>query len=68
MQFTETRFRSTSCRQQSQTRCRLPTVFAPMPNRRASRSTEQQVDQQMDAWLKEARSSTRIQFKKEAFQ
>jgi hypothetical protein len=26
------------------------------------------VDQQMDAWLKEARRQTRIQFKKEAFQ
>ena len=26
------------------------------------------VDQQMDAWLKEARSQVRIQFKKEAFQ
>lgn len=33
-----------------------------------SDTAEESVDQQMDAWLKEARSQVRIQFKKEAFQ
>jgi hypothetical protein len=34
----------------------------------AGTAPEATVDQQMDVWLKEARSQTRIQFKKEAFQ
>lgn len=34
----------------------------------SSQAGQGNVDQQLDAWLKEARSNTRIEFKKEAFQ
>lgn len=70
MQFTETRFGTPS------PQGKVPPGKVQTANRRradvepaaASDSTDQLVDQQMEAWLKEARSSTRIQFKKEAFQ
>jgi hypothetical protein len=68
MQFTENRFRAIPLPANSnpptdhvQTANRLRTEAEPPPAGDA-------VDQQMEAWLKEARSSTRIQFKKEAFQ
>jgi hypothetical protein len=38
------------------------------PENDGASSEGNSVDQQMDAWLKQARSSTRIQFKKDAFQ
>ena len=43
-------------------------AIAPVTGQAASEPAPANVDQQMDAWLKEARGQTRIQFKKEAFQ
>jgi hypothetical protein len=65
MQFTETRFRGIPPTGNVHTANRLRNDSEPA---QASDSTDQQIDQQMEAWLKEARSSTRIQFKKEALQ
>jgi hypothetical protein len=64
MQFTEIRFRpdlqAPAQRNTVQTANRLRAgAAAPAGNT---------VDQQMDAWLKEARGNIKIQFKKEAFQ
>jgi hypothetical protein len=68
MQFTESRFRSNPLPGNSnppsdnvQTANRLRTEAEPPP-------ADDSIDRQMDAWLKEARGSTRIQFKQEAFQ
>jgi hypothetical protein len=64
MQFTEARFRAAPAPAHLQSANRLRTES----DGASSSASDQQVDQQMDAWLKEARSGTRIQFKKEAFQ
>jgi hypothetical protein len=52
---------------------RFHLTIAPPPPQSADRlnqegSTTDGVEDQMDAWLKQARAGTRIQFKKEAFQ
>ena len=62
MQFTEARFQSPPPRDtNAQSANRMRTDGEPPP-------TGDSIDQQMEAWLKETRSGTRIQFKKEAFQ
>jgi hypothetical protein len=45
---------------------RFQTGVAPPSDGSANR--EESIEQQMDAWLKDARSQTRVQFKQEAFQ
>jgi len=61
IQFTEARFRGTPPPTSTQSANRMRSDAEPAP-------AGDSVDQQMDAWLKEMRGSTRIQFKKEAFQ
>jgi hypothetical protein len=71
MQFTESRFRSTLPGSNVQTANRLKMDSESTANRTrtdAEPTDENTVDQQMDAWLKEARGNTRVQFKPEAFQ
>jgi hypothetical protein len=57
MRFTDQRFR-----------VNLPATEQQGANRDAPGADSTSVDHQMDAWLKEARSQIKIQFKKEAFQ
>jgi hypothetical protein len=57
LQFTDLRFRS-----------QLPEVGPPSADRAATETESTSVDQQMDAWLKQARASAKIVFKQEAFQ
>jgi hypothetical protein len=57
IRFTDQRFRS-----------QLPETGSQSADRSADDSPANSVDQQMDAWLKEARSNTKITFKQEAFQ
>ena len=45
-----------------------PTAGQDSADRLAPQAQQNPVDQQMDAWLQQARSSTRIEFKMEAFQ
>jgi hypothetical protein len=60
IQFTQLRF---------QTGVQAPGDPAASAERSASETANApSVDQQLEAWLKEARANTRIQFKKEAFQ
>ena len=74
LRFTDIRFRggasasssaSTSTSRQ-QTANRLKPGAEPTPEENPGK--EDNVDQQLDAWLKDARSQIRIEFKKEAFQ
>lgn len=75
IQFTDERFHAgtegpgASPGEQSANRS-APGPVASEPNHAGDRieSADTGVDQQLDAWLKQARSSTRIEFKKEAFQ
>lgn len=61
MRFTDARFSPNIPREPAvQTANRMRAGAAPAP--------ENGVEQQLEAWLKEARSNTRIQFRKEAFQ
>lgn len=84
LRFTDERFGANSPRSASRTAAGFPPPqtssaghpAASQPQDSADRLAantspepgETSVEQQMDAWLKEARSSTHIEFKKEAFQ
>ena len=57
IRFTDQRFRS-----------QLPETGSQSADRAADNASANSVDQQMDAWLKEARGNTKITFKQEAFQ
>lgn len=57
IRFTDQRFR-----------LQLPETGSQSADRAADDSPANNVDQQMDAWLKEARDNTKITFKQEAFQ
>ena len=57
IRFTDQRFRS-----------QLPEAGSQSADRAADDAPANSVDQQMDAWLKEARDNTKIAFKPEAFQ
>jgi hypothetical protein len=57
IRFTDQRFRS-----------QLPEAGSQSADRSADDSPANSVDQQMDAWLKEARGNSKITFKPEAFQ
>ena len=57
IRFTDQRFR-----------LQLPETATQSADRAADDSPASSVDQQMDAWLKEARDNTKITFKQEAFQ
>jgi nucleoside-diphosphate-sugar epimerase len=58
LRFTDVRFGTTTG----------PVEEAANTRERSSDGSEPAVDQQMENWLKEARSSTKIRFKQEAFQ
>jgi hypothetical protein len=60
LRFTEQRFRMANPQQPAQTADRLVDRTLPA----SSKADEDE----MDAWLKQARSATRVQFKKGAFQ
>jgi hypothetical protein len=63
MQFTDLRFHMTMAATAT-----AQTEPAADRSQSADRSVDTTVEDQMEVWLKEARSSTRIQFKKGAFQ
>jgi hypothetical protein len=58
LRFTDVRFGTTTG----------PVEETANTRERSSDGSEPAVDQQMENWLKEARSSTKIRFKQEAFQ
>jgi hypothetical protein len=66
LRFTDIRFRGGTSTSQQQTANRLKPGAEATPEE--SPAEENNVDPQLDAWLKDARSQTRIEFKKEAFQ
>ena len=59
MHFTDLRFHMTMA---------APATAQPDQSQSADRSADTTVEDQMEVWLKEVRSNTRIQFKKGAFQ
>ncbi|HEY2015043.1 MAG TPA: hypothetical protein VGH38_16155 [Bryobacteraceae bacterium] len=67
IRFTDVRFQPGTAAPPEQAANRYQAGAEPASNGTPAAKTET-VDQQMDAWLKETRGQTRIQFKKEAFQ